>query len=63
LVSRNPRETFLNYRDIDIGTNSNGNIGFALSFSRAVSRDYCKLRLKLILPTSFGMGRAFLLLS
>ncbi|KAL8171589.1 hypothetical protein V2J09_023393 [Rumex salicifolius] len=28
-VSMNPREAFLNYRDIDIGTNANGNLGFA----------------------------------
>ena len=30
LGSKNPREVFLNYRDIDIGTNSKGSIGFAL---------------------------------
>ncbi|KAL2932964.1 Berberine bridge enzyme-like 17 [Bienertia sinuspersici] len=28
-VSSNPREAFLNYRDIDIGTNENGNLVFA----------------------------------
>ncbi|KNA22660.1 hypothetical protein SOVF_031380 [Spinacia oleracea] len=31
-VSKNPRATFLNYRDIDIGTNTNGNLGFARDF-------------------------------
>ncbi|KNA22661.1 hypothetical protein SOVF_031390 [Spinacia oleracea] len=31
-VSKNPRETYLNYRDIDIGTNTNGNLGFAQDF-------------------------------
>lgn len=31
-VSRNPREAFLNYRDIDIGTNKNGNLVFAMDF-------------------------------
>ncbi|XP_057548304.1 berberine bridge enzyme-like 3 [Amaranthus tricolor] len=31
-VSKNPREAFLNYRDIDVGTNANGNLGFASDF-------------------------------
>ncbi|KAL9247245.1 hypothetical protein vseg_020697 [Gypsophila vaccaria] len=31
-VSKNPREAFLNYRDIDIGTNVNGNTSFAMDF-------------------------------
>ncbi|XP_021721000.1 berberine bridge enzyme-like 14 [Chenopodium quinoa] len=31
-VSRNPREAYLNYRDIDIGTNKNGSLEFAMDF-------------------------------
>ncbi|KAJ8441148.1 hypothetical protein Cgig2_006977 [Carnegiea gigantea] len=31
-VSKNPREAFLNYRDIDIGTNANKSLAFALDY-------------------------------
>ncbi|CAO2840303.1 unnamed protein product [Amaranthus hypochondriacus] len=31
-VSKNPREAFLNYRDIDIGTNANKSLAFAQSY-------------------------------
>lgn len=31
-VSKNPREAFLNYRDIDVGTNAKGGLGFAYDF-------------------------------
>ncbi|XP_057535393.1 berberine bridge enzyme-like 14 [Amaranthus tricolor] len=31
-VSKNPREAFLNYRDIDIGTNANKSLSFAQSY-------------------------------
>ncbi|XP_074266448.1 berberine bridge enzyme-like 4 [Silene latifolia] len=31
-VSSNPREAFLNYRDVDVGTNVDGNTGFAMDF-------------------------------
>ncbi|KAL9237794.1 hypothetical protein vseg_012298 [Gypsophila vaccaria] len=32
LVSKNPREHFLNYRDLDVGTNEHDNIAFASSY-------------------------------
>lgn len=31
-VSKSPREAFLNYRDIDIGTNANNSLAFAVNF-------------------------------
>ncbi|CAO2822787.1 unnamed protein product [Amaranthus hypochondriacus] len=34
-VSKNPREAFLNYRDIDIGNNMNGSLGFAFKYFKA----------------------------
>ena len=34
-VSKNPREAFLNYRDIDIGNNMNGTLGFAFKYFKA----------------------------
>ncbi|XP_021847496.2 berberine bridge enzyme-like 3 [Spinacia oleracea] len=40
-VTKNPRQAFLNYRDIDIGTNNNGNLVFA--------QDYFKNNVKRLL--------------
>ncbi|KAJ8448284.1 hypothetical protein Cgig2_025208 [Carnegiea gigantea] len=51
-VSRNPREAFLNYRDIDIGTNSNGDLGFALDFFKGNVKRLLQVKAK-VDPTNF----------
>ncbi|XP_074267503.1 berberine bridge enzyme-like 4 [Silene latifolia] len=51
-VSSNPRETFLNYRDIDIGTNVNGNLSFAMDFFKDNVNRLLQVKAK-VDPTNF----------
>ena len=51
-VSRNPREAFLNYRDIDIGTNSDGSLDFALDFFKGNVKRLLQVKAK-VDPTNF----------
>ncbi|KAJ8448285.1 hypothetical protein Cgig2_025209 [Carnegiea gigantea] len=51
-VSRNPTEAFLNYRDIDIGTNSDGSLDFALDFFKGNVKRLLQVKAK-VDPTNF----------
>ncbi|XP_074298544.1 berberine bridge enzyme-like 3 [Silene latifolia] len=51
-VSSNPRETFLNYRDIDIGTNVNGSLSFAVNYFKDNVNRLLKVKAK-VDPTNF----------
>ncbi|KAK9756050.1 hypothetical protein RND81_01G069800 [Saponaria officinalis] len=51
-VSSNPRETFLNYRDIDIGTNVNGDLSFAMDFFKDNVNRLLKVKAK-VDPSNF----------
>ncbi|XP_074267504.1 berberine bridge enzyme-like 3 [Silene latifolia] len=51
-VSCNPRETFLNYRDIDIETNVNGSLGFAMDFFKDNVKRLLLVKAK-VDPTNF----------
>ncbi|XP_056690022.1 berberine bridge enzyme-like 17 [Spinacia oleracea] len=51
-VSNNPRETFLNYRDIDIGTNINGTLDFAMDFFKNNVKRLLQVKAK-VDPTNF----------
>ncbi|XP_010686121.3 berberine bridge enzyme-like 4 [Beta vulgaris subsp. vulgaris] len=51
-VSKNPREAFLNYRDIDIGTNANNSSAFALDFFKGNLEKLLKVKAK-VDPSNF----------
>ncbi|KAK9756046.1 hypothetical protein RND81_01G069500 [Saponaria officinalis] len=51
-VSKNPREAFLNYRDIDIGVNVNGNTSFAMDFFKGNVKRLLQVKVK-VDPTNF----------
>ncbi|VFQ64215.1 unnamed protein product [Cuscuta campestris] len=51
-VSRNPREAFLNYRDIDVGTNENGSSVFAFDFFKDNVKRLLQVKAK-VDPTNF----------
>ena len=51
-VSTNPREGFLNYRDIDIGTNANKNLTFALDYFKGNLQRLLKVKAA-VDPTDF----------
>lgn len=61
-VSRNPREAFLNYRDIDIGTNSEGSLDFALDFFKGNVKRLLQVKAK-VDPTNFFQYEQRVLLS
>ncbi|KAL2932848.1 Berberine bridge enzyme-like 8 [Bienertia sinuspersici] len=45
-VSKNPREAFLNYRDIDIGTNANDSFAFTLDYFKGNFKRLLKVKAK-----------------
>ncbi|XP_074267502.1 berberine bridge enzyme-like 4 [Silene latifolia] len=51
-VSSNPREAFLNYRDVDVGTNVNGNTGFAMDFFKGNVKRLMQVKAK-VDPSNF----------
>ncbi|XP_010685242.2 berberine bridge enzyme-like 4 [Beta vulgaris subsp. vulgaris] len=51
-VSKNPREAFLNYRDIDVGTNENGSLDFALDFFKGNVKRLLQVKAK-VDPSNF----------
>ncbi|XP_010685240.2 berberine bridge enzyme-like 4 [Beta vulgaris subsp. vulgaris] len=51
-VSMNPREAFLNYRDIDVGTNENGSLDFALDFFKGNVKRLLQVKAK-VDPSNF----------
>ncbi|XP_074266438.1 berberine bridge enzyme-like 8 [Silene latifolia] len=51
-VSNNPREAFLNYRDIDIGTNVNNSTGFAFDFFKGNLKRLLMVKAR-VDPTNF----------
>ncbi|KAL2933026.1 Berberine bridge enzyme-like 8 [Bienertia sinuspersici] len=51
-VSKNPREAFFNYRDIDIGTNANKTLAFAFDYFKGNLKRLLKVKAK-VDPTNF----------
>ncbi|XP_074321735.1 berberine bridge enzyme-like 14 [Silene latifolia] len=51
-VTNNPREAFLNYRDIDVGTNVNGSLTFAVDYFKDNVMRLLKVKAK-VDPTDF----------
>ncbi|XP_074308657.1 berberine bridge enzyme-like 3 [Silene latifolia] len=51
-VTSNPREAFLNYRDIDVGTNVNGSLSFAVNYFKDNVNRLLKVKAK-VDPTNF----------
>ncbi|KAL2932996.1 Berberine bridge enzyme-like 8 [Bienertia sinuspersici] len=51
-VSKNPREAFLNYRDIDIGTNANKTLAFAIDYFKGNLKRLLKVK-AMVDPSNF----------